>query len=113
MSFFCPRGTQSRRPTVRGLVRVAGVVEGIRDGPGEPEALVERADGKPPGVAGALAWRWFEDERNTKEVQDLWPGGGYTPQGSPWLQKGLAAHPVGRAGTCAMPPSTPGARAIP
>src|SRR5437016_6105344 len=33
---------------------VAGVVEGVREGPSEPDALVELADRKQPGVTG----RW-------------------------------------------------------
>jgi hypothetical protein len=40
---------------VLGEVRVAGVVEGFAEGPGEPDALVELADGQQPGIAGQLA----------------------------------------------------------
>jgi hypothetical protein len=36
-------------------VGVAGVIEGFGKGPGEPDALVELADGEQPGVAGELA----------------------------------------------------------
>jgi hypothetical protein len=69
-----------------GEVGVAGVVQG-GEGPAEPEALVERADGKQPGVAGELAWRWFEDERRAEEVADLWPGRWYTQRLPPRLRK--------------------------
>jgi hypothetical protein len=37
---------------VLGQVRVAGVIEGVGEGPGEPDALIELADGEQPGVAG-------------------------------------------------------------
>ena len=39
---------------VLGPLGVAGVVEGVGEGPGEPEALVELADGEQPRVAGKL-----------------------------------------------------------
>jgi hypothetical protein len=72
---------------------VVGVVEG-GEGPGEPDALVERADREQPGVAGELAWRWFEDERGAKEVQDMWPGGWYTHRRFPGRRNDLSAEPV-------------------
>jgi hypothetical protein len=40
---------------VLGQIRVAGVVQGVREGPGEPDALIELADGQQAGVAGELA----------------------------------------------------------
>jgi hypothetical protein len=60
---------------VLGVVRVAEVVESAGNNSGEPDALVERADGLQPGVAGELARRRLDDERDAKEVEDLWPGG--------------------------------------
>jgi hypothetical protein len=63
--------------------RIAGVIEGVAEGPGEPDALVELADGEQPCVAGELAGRRLGHERRTEEVQDLWPGGGYTHGLSP------------------------------
>jgi len=72
---------------VLGEVGVAGVVASAGEGLGEPDALVELADGEQPGVAGELAWRWFEDERGAEEVEDLWPGGWYTQRLSPGLPK--------------------------
>jgi hypothetical protein len=41
----------------------AGIIEGAREGPGEPDALIELADGEQSGVAGQLARRRLEDER--------------------------------------------------
>jgi hypothetical protein len=35
-------------------VVVAGVIEGSGEGSGEPDALVELAEGEQPGVAGEL-----------------------------------------------------------
>jgi hypothetical protein len=35
----------------------AGVIERLGKRPGEPDALVELADGEQTGVAGKLAWR--------------------------------------------------------
>jgi hypothetical protein len=40
---------------VLGEAGVAGVVEGIGEGPREPEVLIEQVDGEQPGVAGELA----------------------------------------------------------
>jgi hypothetical protein len=40
---------------VLGEVGVAGVVQGIGEGPGEPDALVEPADGQQHRIAGELA----------------------------------------------------------
>ena len=60
---------------VLGQVGVAGIIEGRGEGPGEPDALVELADGEQPGVAGELAGRRLDDERRGEEVQDLRPGG--------------------------------------
>jgi hypothetical protein len=69
-------------------VGVAGVVEGSGEGPGEPEALVELADGQQPGVAGQLVRRRLDDERRAEKVEDLWPGGGYTHRLPPRLRPG-------------------------
>jgi hypothetical protein len=66
---------------------VAVVVQGVREGPGEPDAIVERADGEQPGVAGELPRRRLDDRRRAEEVQDLWPGSWYTHRWSPWSQK--------------------------
>jgi hypothetical protein len=38
-------------------VGIAGVIEGAREAPGQPDALVELAEGEQPGVAGELARR--------------------------------------------------------
>jgi hypothetical protein len=59
-------------------VGVAGVVEGVGESPGEPDALVELAEGEQPGVAGQLSRRRLDDERRAEEVQDLRPGEWYT-----------------------------------
>jgi hypothetical protein len=42
---------------------VAGVVQGAGVGPGQAEALVERADGEQSGVAGELALTRLKNER--------------------------------------------------
>src|SRR5262245_34241094 len=47
---------------VLGEARVAEVVESVGNNPGEPDALVERADGLQPGIAGELAPRRLDDE---------------------------------------------------
>jgi hypothetical protein len=39
---------------VRGEVRVAGVIEGVREGPGESDTVVELADGEQPSIAEEL-----------------------------------------------------------
>src|SRR5262245_64004333 len=73
------------REAVLGQAGVAGVVEGVGEGPGEADALVELADGEQPGVAGELARRRLNDERCAEEVQDLGPGGGATHEWSPGI----------------------------
>src|SRR5262249_20115150 len=72
-------GPDHLQERVLGEVWVAGVVEGVGESPGEPETLVERADGQQPG-SGELARRWLDHERRAEEVPDLWPGGWYTQQ---------------------------------
>jgi hypothetical protein len=54
-------------------VGVAGVVEGVGEGPGPADALVELTDGEQPGVAGELARRRLDEERRAEEVEDLCP----------------------------------------
>jgi hypothetical protein len=68
---------------VLGEVGVVRVVEGLGEGSGKPDALIELADGEQPGVAGELAWCGLDDERGAEEVEDLWPGTRYTRQLSP------------------------------
>jgi hypothetical protein len=58
-------------------VRIAGVVEGVGEGPGEANALVELADGKQSGVAGELPRQRLDDERSAEKIEDLGPGGWY------------------------------------
>jgi HKD family nuclease/diadenosine tetraphosphate (Ap4A) HIT family hydrolase len=50
-------GPDHLQERVLGEVRVPGVVERLGKRPGEPDALVELADGQLPGVAGQLARR--------------------------------------------------------
>jgi len=50
--------------------RGLGVVQDIREGTGEPDTVVELADGEQPGVAGELTVRRLDDERPAEEVQD-------------------------------------------
>jgi hypothetical protein len=59
---------------VLGEVGVTGVIERLGKRPGEPDALVELADGQQPGVAGQLTRRRLDDERRVEEVKDLGPG---------------------------------------
>ena len=47
---------------VLGEVRVTRIVQGRGEGPGEPDALIELADGEQPGVAGQLTGRRLDDE---------------------------------------------------
>ena len=49
-------GTHHLQKGVLGEVGIAGVIEGIRPGPGKAGALVELAGGEQPGAAGELAW---------------------------------------------------------
>jgi hypothetical protein len=72
---------------------VAGVVQGVGEGPGEPDALVELADGEQPGIAGELAGGWLDDERRAEEVEDLWPGGWSTHRLSPRAGKRPGGSP--------------------
>ena len=55
-------GPDHLREGVLGEVGVAGVVQGVGEGPGEPDALVELADGQQPGVTGQLTRRRLDDE---------------------------------------------------
>jgi hypothetical protein len=71
-------GADHLQEGVLGEVGVAGVVEGVGEGMGEPDALVELADGEQSRIAGELAGRRLDDERYAEEVQDLGPGGWYT-----------------------------------
>ena len=43
--------------------RIPGVVQGTREGPGEPRALVELADEQQPALARELPSRLLDDER--------------------------------------------------
>ena len=81
-------------------VKIAGVIEGLGKGLGQADALVELADGQQPGVAGELARRRLDDDRQAEKVEDLRPGGWYNPALPPRLQKqpGASAdetHPQG------------------
>ena len=51
---------------VRNEAGVARVVQGVGEGPGQADTLVERADGEQSGVAGELAWRRLDDKRGRK-----------------------------------------------
>jgi hypothetical protein len=51
---------------VLGQVGVTGVVEGVGEGPGKPEALVELVDAEQPGIAGELALGRLETSGVTK-----------------------------------------------
>jgi len=74
---------------VLGEAAVAGVVERVREGSGEPDALIELADGQQPGIAGELARGRLNDQRCAEEVEDLLPGGWYTQR----LPLGLPTGP--------------------
>jgi hypothetical protein len=71
-------GADHLQEAVLSEVGVAGLVEGIGEGPGQADALVELADGQQPGVAAELTLRRLDHERGAKEVKDLWPAGWYT-----------------------------------
>jgi hypothetical protein len=60
-------GTDHLQERVLGQVRVAGIVEGCGEGPGQADALVELAEGEQPGVAGELARRRLDDDRMPKK----------------------------------------------
>jgi hypothetical protein len=47
-------GRDHFQEAVLGEVRVAGIVEGVGEGPGQADALIELADGEQPSVAGEL-----------------------------------------------------------
>jgi hypothetical protein len=83
---------------VFGQVGVTRVVEGVGEGPGEPNALVKLADGQQAGVAGELALGWLDDEGPAEEVQDLRPGRRYTHRLSPGRERDLSAPQIRRAG---------------
>jgi hypothetical protein len=76
---------------VVGEVGVAGVVEGVGEGPGETDALVELAEGEHSGVAGELTRGGLDDQRRAEKVQDLGPGGWYTHRLSSRLWTGAGA----------------------
>jgi hypothetical protein len=76
---------------VLGEAGVAGVVQGVGEGPGEPDALIEPADREQPGVAGQLARRRLDDQRRAEKVPDLGPGGWYTHPLPPRLRYGAGA----------------------
>jgi hypothetical protein len=59
-------GADHLQEDVFGESGVAGVVEGLGDGPGQADTLVERADGEQSGVAGEPAWRPLDDKRGRK-----------------------------------------------
>jgi hypothetical protein len=69
-------------------VGVAGVVQDVCEGPGEPDALVELAKGQQPGIAGELARGRLKDQRRAEEVENLGPGGWYTQRLPLWLRTG-------------------------
>jgi hypothetical protein len=73
-----------------GAFRRAGVGERA----GEPDPLVELADGEQAGVAGGLALRGLDRQRRADKFQDLRPGGWYTRR----LFPGLRVGPDGSAG---------------
>src|SRR5262249_13509314 len=75
-------------------VGVAGVVQGVGEGPGKSDALVELADGEQPGITGELTGRGFDDDRRAEEIEVLWPGGWYTHRLSP----GEGKRPAGSTG---------------
>jgi hypothetical protein len=49
------------------------VIDGVGEGPGQSDALVELADGQQPGVAGELARRGVNNDRRAEEVEALRP----------------------------------------
>src|SRR5262249_4858690 len=51
--------------------RCGGVIAGFGKGPAPADALVERADGEQPGVAGQLARRRLENARRAKKTPGL------------------------------------------
>jgi hypothetical protein len=81
-------GADHLQEGVLGQGRVTGVVQGVGEGPGESDALVELPDGKESGVAGELPRRGLDDERLAEEAEDLRPGGGYTHGWSPCQGEG-------------------------
>jgi hypothetical protein len=60
-------GPDQLQEGVLGEVRVAGAVQGVAEGPGEPDAVIELADRQQPGVAGELARRRLDDERRAEK----------------------------------------------
>jgi hypothetical protein len=72
-------GADNLQEGVRGEARVAGVVEGVGEVPGEPDVFVKLPDGKEPGAAGESARRRLQGERAAEGVEDLRPGGWSTP----------------------------------
>jgi hypothetical protein len=73
---------------VLGEIGVARVIQRLGEGQGEPDALVELAEGEQPGVAGELALGWLDDEWGPEEIKDLRPGGWYTRRLSPVRERG-------------------------
>jgi hypothetical protein len=93
-----PRADQFGQ-SVLGEVRIAGIVEGAGEAPGEPDALLELADREQPGVAGELARGRLDDERRAEEIEDLGPFGWYTRE----IVSGKEARPVGSPGLTRTP----------
>ena len=61
---------------VLGQVGVAGVVQGIGEGPSESDALVEPANGLLACVAGQLTGRRLDHERGAEESRTCGQAGG-------------------------------------
>ena len=80
-------GADHLQEGVLGEAGVPGIVEGLGEGPGQADALVELADGQQPGVAGELTRRRLDDERAAEELQDSGPGGWYSQWVSPWVRE--------------------------
>jgi hypothetical protein len=75
------------------------VVEGLSDGSGQADALIELADGEQAGIAGEVGARGLQDDGPSDEIQALLPGRRYTD----WLSPGEEARPIDSPGETRTP----------
>jgi hypothetical protein len=66
-------GSDHLQEGVLGQVGVAGVVQGASVGPGEPNALVELADGEHTVIILHMFMYRVDDERRAEKIQALGP----------------------------------------
>ena len=77
-------------------VGVTGVVEGLSEGWGQADPLIELADGQQAGNAGAFGVRGLRDDGPFEEIRAFLPGRRYTQRCSPSNREGSSLPQAGR-----------------